>query len=373
MADPNKTEKATPHRRKKAREEGQIVRSREFGGLLAMLAAIIVFSMETTSMAQHWVRFYEGLLTAASSGSFDLGGPILFWTAVEVLRWTVPPLSAAVLCSVAISFAQGGFNIAPSALSPKFERLNPASHLGQVFSANALGGLIRSMLPFVAIALLSVATIAANWSALARSSGGGLLSIRDLVLETIYSIAWKAAIVLLLAAALDYFLSWRQNEGKLRMSHEEIKREFKENDGNPFIKGQIRRRQRAMRARKPVQAAATATMVITNPTHFAVALRYEPAMAAPEVVAKGQDMLAQKIKQIAGEHNVPMIENKPLARALYRNVEVGDTIPPELYQAVAEILVTVFRAQDEVRRRDERARRLDASGASTADPESSDE
>jgi flagellar biosynthetic protein FlhB len=176
------------------------------------------------------------------------------------------------------------------------------------------------------------------------------------------SVAWKSVLVLIAWAGVDYLLTWRQGESKLRMSHEELKREFKENEGNPFIKGQIRRRQRAMRKRKPLQAAATATIVITNPTHFAVALTYEPSMRAPEVVAKGSDLLAQRIKAIAQENNVPVMENKPLARALYNTVEVGQAIPSELYQAVAEILVVIFRAQAEVREQESMRNRRNASG-----------
>ena len=183
--------------------------------------------------------------------------------------------------------------------------------------------------------------------------------------QAIVSVAWKSALVLLVWGGVDYFLSWRQNESKLKMSKDEVKRDHKESDGNPFTKGQVRKRQRAMRDRKPLIAAATATMVVTNPTHFAVALRYEQGMTAPEVVAKGLDLLAQKIKAIAAENDVPVVENKVLARALYKNVEVGQSIPSELYQAVAEILVVVFRAQTEVREREAMRSRLNAFGKET--------
>jgi len=140
--------------------------------------------------------------------------------------------------------------------------------------------------------------------------------------EILRSVLWKAVLVLIVWAAVDYVLTWKQSESKLRMSHDEVKREHKETEGNPFTKGQVRRRQREMRKRKPLEAATKATIVVTNPTHFAVALRYEPAMRAPEVVAKGRDLLAQRIKTIAQEHNVPIMENKILARTLYGTVEV---------------------------------------------------
>lgn len=362
MAEPNNTEKATPQRRKKAREQGQVVRSREFGSLVALVSALLVLSSQASAMAAHWTRFYNGLLCAASNGDLSAGGPVLFWTTIEVLRWTIPAMLVALLCSVGITLAQGGFNIAPEALSPKFERLNPASRFKQIISFSSVGGLLRSYIPFLVIAGLALSSFHANWTNLSHASGQGAGSVTEMVLGTLRSIVCKSALVLLMAAAADYLLIWRQSESKLRMSHDEIKRENKENEGNPFTKAQLRKRQRAMRARKPLEAAATATMVITNPTHFAIALRYDGSMAAPEVVAKGQDVLAQKIKSIAAENNVPMIENRPLARALYKSVDVGHTIPPELYQAVAEILVAVFRAQDEIKRRNQKIRTLNAAG-----------
>lgn len=362
MPESDKTQKATPHRRKKAREQGQLARSREFGGVLAMLGAAITLSILSTDMAEHWRNFYQGLLAAACDPELSANGPILFWSSVEVLRWIAPVLLIAMLLSVAVTLAQGGLNFAPAALAPKFERLSPSSRLGQIFSLATLGNLLKSLIPFLAIALLGIGIIEAHWGELARASGE---DIRTLVLQMgqlLRSVGSKATLVLLVWAAVDYVLTWRQSESKLRMSHDEIKREHKENDGNPFTKIRIRKRQRSMRRRKPLEAAATATLVVTNPTHFAVALRYEPPMRAPEVVAKGRDLLAQRIKSIAEENDVPLMENKPLARALYSTVEVGQAIPAELYQAVAEILVAVFRAQAELRERDVMRRARSATG-----------
>src|SRR5437660_614960 len=130
MADSSKTEKPTEHRRKKAREEGQVVRSREFGNLAALLAALVVLSFETRGMGEHWVRFYDSLLASAIKGDLDAGGPVLFWTAVVILRWIGPALLAAVVCSVGASFAQGGFSIAPGSIALQFDRLNPGARLG---------------------------------------------------------------------------------------------------------------------------------------------------------------------------------------------------------------------------------------------------
>lgn len=362
MAHSDKTQKATPHRRKKAREEGQIARSRELGSVLAIVGAASVLAMSSSDIVERWATFYQGLLTAACSGDVSPEGPVLFWSAVELLHWVVPVLLISMLLSVSATLAQGGINFAPAALAPKFERLSAAKRLEQIFSVVSLGNLLKSMLPFLAIAAFGISAIRAHWTELARASNEDVHTLMSTLVGLVMSVTWKSVLVLIAWAGVDYLLTWRQAESKLRMSHEELKREFKENEGNPFIKGQIRRRQRAMRKRKPLQAAATATIVITNPTHFAVALQYEPSMRAPEVVAKGSDLLAQKIKAIAYENQVPVMENKPLARALYNTVEVGQAIPSDLYQAVAEILVVIFRAQAQVRDQESMRTRKNAWG-----------
>ena len=362
MAEANQTEKATPQRRKKAREQGQVSRSRELPGLLALAGAIGALSLMTADMGAHWRSFYVSLLASASTDSFSAGGPIFFWSAVEVLRWIVPVLLAAMLLSVGAALTQGGINIAPAALQPKFERFSPSKRIGQIFSMSSLSQIGKSLIPFAAIAVLGAAALQAHWTELVRASGTNVRALGATVAAIALSIAWKSGLVLLAWAAVDYGLVWRQSEKQLRMSREEIKKEHKESDGNPHTKGQVRKLQRAMRKRRSLQAAATATIVVTNPTHYAVALRYEPPMNAPEVVAKGRDLLAQKIKAIAFEHGVTVMENKALAQALYKSVEVGDSIPAQLYQAVAEVLVVVFRAQAELREQERMRRARNAAG-----------
>jgi flagellar biosynthetic protein FlhB len=173
---------------------------------------------------------------------------------------------------------------------------------------------------------------------------------------------WKSGLVLVAWSAVDYLLTLKKINSDMKMSKQEVREEYKETDGNPVIKSRIRQLQRAMRRRKSLAAAATATVVVTNPTHYAIALRYETDMPAPIVVAKGRNLLAEKIKQLARENGIMLVENRPLAQALYKSVEVGDAIPAKLYQAVAEILAMVFRAQSEVRRNDAERRSKNASG-----------
>jgi flagellar biosynthetic protein FlhB len=169
-------------------------------------------------------------------------------------------------------------------------------------------------------------------------------------------VCWKSGLILLVWSAVDYFFLWMKSESDLKMSKQDIKEEMKQQEGNPQYKAKIRRLQRQNRRKQMIKAAETATVVITNPTHYAVALRYEVNMPAPIVVAKGLDLLAQKIKEIAWDHDIPVMENRPLAQALYKGTEVGDTIPSALYHAVAEILVMVYKAQAEVAKRDAQRR-----------------
>ncbi len=362
MAEANKTEKATPQRRKKAREQGQVARSRELPNLLALAGIAAAVPLMSTDMAAHWRSFYSSLLASASTDNFSADGPVLFWSAIEVLRWIVPTLLMAMLLSVGAGLAQGGLNIAPAALEPKFERFSPGNRLRQIFSLSSLSSLGKSLIPFGAILLLGVHALRDHWVELVRAADVDIRSLVSTVTAIAFSVVWKSGLVLLAWAAVDYGLVWRQSESQLRMSKEEIKQEHKQTDGNPHTKGQVRKLQRAMRKRRSLQAAATATIVVTNPTHYAVALKYDPAMAAPEVVAKGRDLLAQKIKQIAYDNNITVMENRSLAQALYKSVEVGDTIPAQLYQAVAEVLVVVFRAQAELREQEQRRRAKNAAG-----------
>ncbi len=362
MPEANQTEKATPQRRKKAREQGQIARSREFPNLLALTGVTGTVMLMTTDMGAHWRSFYVGAFSAASEDNFTAGGSIFYWTGLEVLRWIVPTLLVAMLLSVGAGLLQGGINVAPAALQPKFDRFLPANRFKQIFSLQSLSALGKSLVPFAAILVLGIHALRDHWAELVHASEIDVRSLISVITSAAFSVAWKAGLVLLVWAAVDYGLLWRQNEAQLRMSREEIKQEHKQTDGNPHTKQQVRKIQRAMRKRRSLQAAATATIVVTNPTHYAVALKYDPGMAAPEVVAKGTDLLAQKIKQIASDNGITVMENKPLAQALYKSVEVGDTIPAQLYQAVAEVLVVVFRAQAELREQENKRRAKNAAG-----------
>jgi flagellar biosynthetic protein FlhB len=313
----------------------------------------------------HWTTLYRNTLDAAATGDIETNGPLLFWSAVEVMRWIVPMLLAAMVVSVLAGLAQGGINFAPGALALKFDRFNPASKLGQIFSPVGLSNLLKSLLPFGAILWVAISAVRAHWETMVHASSLGLRPFANLVGSMVLELTWKSGLVLLAWSAVDYFLTMRKMDSDMKMTKQEVRQEYKETDGNPVIKSRIRQLQRAMRKKQSLQAAATATVIVTNPTHYAVALRYLTDMPAPIVVAKGRNLLAEKIKQLARDNGIMLVENKPLAQALYKSVEVGDSIPAKLYQAVAEILALVFRAQAEVRRGEAERRSRNASGQRT--------
>ncbi len=362
----NKTEKASPKRRKKAREQGQIPRSRELSSTLALAAVIAVLMLLGPATVRSWGTYYRETLFLAASTNLDSNGPLFFWSGIEVFRWIVPVLLAAFMVSAFAGVAQGGFNLAPQAMAPKVERFSPAGKLKQIFSPVGLANLAKSLLPFAAILWVAVGILRGNWGAMLSTSTLGMRGLASLIGTMLFTLGWKSMLILLLWCGVDYLLIWRKGENDLKMSKQELKEEYKETDGNPIIKQRVHNIRRAMRRAHSLKAAATATVVITNPTHFAVAMRYEPDMAAPVIVAKGRDLLAQKIKALAYENGIMTVENKPLAQALYKTVEVGDSIPAKLYQAVAEILVLVYKAQAEVRQREAARRSRNASGQAGA-------
>ena len=356
MADSSKTEKATPRRRQKARERGQVTRSRELTGALSMFAVAGVVSLMARHAGPHWTDFYRSVLDSASSDQIEANGPLLFWSSIEALRWMVPILLAGLAVSLASGLAQGGFVFAPEALSLKFERFNPAGKLQQMFSPTGLSNILKSLLPFAAIAWVGYACISSHWGQIIAGAFGDARSFAGLVSGMLLEVCWKSGLILLVWSGVDYALLRLKNEGDMKMSRQEIRDEVKDTDGNPANKARIRRLQRQARRRQMTKAAETATVVITNPTHYAVALRYEMDMPAPIVVAKGLDLLAAQIKEIAWLRDIPVMENKPLAQALYKGVEVGDAIPSALYHAVAEMLVLVYKAQAEVKQREAQRR-----------------
>jgi flagellar biosynthesis protein FlhB len=349
MADSSKTEKASPQRRKKAREEGQVARTRELSSSLAWGGGLAVVAWQLSDVTRQWRGLLENMLDLSVDETLTSRGPVLFWAACGVLRWIVPVAATAWLLSAAAGLAQGGLIFAPEALAPKPERMNPAGKLKQMFSLAGLSGILKSLLPFAAIVWIGISTVAKHWQSVVHASELGVRSYAVFLASVSGELVWKSGLVLVSWSAIDYLLVRQKLEGDLKMSRQDLKDEAKQSEGNPLNKGRIRRLQRSLRRRKMLRDAEQASVVITNPTHFAVALRYEMTMDAPIVIAKGRDFLAQEIKEVARWHRIPVLENPPLAQALYRTVDIGHPIPGPLYAAVAEVLAFVFRAQASAR------------------------
>lgn len=356
MADANKTEQATPRQRKRARERGVVTRSRELSGALSMAAGAGVLWLMGKEAVPRWSSFFRSALDSAQSDSIEAGGPVLFRSFMEAMHWALPVLIGALTVALLSGLLQGGLVFAPEALSLKAERLSPAAKLRQMGSLAAISAILKSLIPFGAILWVGYACVRNRWLEILGSGYSDSRQFAGLITALILEICWKSGLVLLGWAAIDYLLLWRKNESDLKMSRQDIKDEIKESEGHPASKARIRKLQRHSRRKQMLKAAETATVVLTNPTHYAVALQYAENMVAPVVVAKGLDVLAAKIRDVAKKYDIPIIENRPLAQALYRSVEVGGSIPAALYHAVAEVLVMVYKAQAELKARETRRR-----------------
>jgi len=329
-----------------------VARTRELAPALALVSTVLCLSWMVVRWPHEWHNLFAWVLTAHFADSESLCVAAMRKIALLTLRWAGPPIALGFLVALAASLAQGGLVLAPKALSFKPQKLSPASNMQRLFSLQAIQRVLKSCIPTAILIYLTATTLAGRWDQIRSLSFAPAKASFLWVLALMFEIMWKGGLIFALWSAADFFIQRFDFERQLRMSKQEVKDESKETDGNPVIRGRIRRLQRQMRKRRMIRETAQATVVVTNPTHFAVALRYVPEeMAAPKVVAKGMNLLAQMIRQQAIWHSVPIVENPPLAQTLYRVVEVGETIPAKLYTAVAEILAFIYRMQANERRR----------------------
>jgi len=349
VADENRTEQATPRRREKARERGQVARSRELPSALALLTVTVLVWGQAEVCRRQWRQFLAQTLSLSMNDLHQYAG-LLQGMALLVFRWAAPPLLLSCLIAAGGVLVQGGLVFAPKALSLNLGKLNPATNLSRLFSLASLRGLLKSLLPAAYLVYLGVTLISGEWDKILRCCFLTPRASSTWLFSLAYGLAWKAGLVFAAWFLADYLLERLSFERQLRMSRQEIREEAKETEGNPLVRSRLRRLQRQMRRRRMLKDVARASVVVTNPTEFAVALEYRPGeMAAPVVVAKGCRLLAQRIKREANWHAIPIIENPPLAQALYRSVEVGQAIPAKLYAAVAEILAFIYRLQGRTR------------------------
>jgi flagellar biosynthesis protein FlhB len=340
-----RTEKPTPKRRRKARSEGNVARSAELVASVVLLGVLSGLPTMVPRIGQQLSDFMLRMIAATGEGAIapDGLGELAHrsLTQVAIVAW--PILGLIVAGALASNLAQVGWHFSPGQLQPKLSRVDPFQGIKRLANARSFVELLKGFVKVSIVASCGWRYCSQRWEDLYRLSEGAPQEVAGHVGELAYGMARQMAVALAVIAALDYAYQKWQLERSLRMTKQEVSDELRESEGNPEVKARLRQRQREAARRRMMTAVPEASVVITNPTHFAVALQYEMGQPAPTVVAKGQDLIAQRIREIAVEHGVPQVENPPLARSLYKAVEVGDMIPPELYHAVAEVLALVWR------------------------------
>ncbi|MFN8582718.1 MAG: EscU/YscU/HrcU family type III secretion system export apparatus switch protein [Gemmatimonadaceae bacterium] len=346
LLDQEKTEAPTPRRREEARREGRVPRSAELTTSFVLLGAAILLNLAGPSLGTQILNLFRYGLTALGGSALDVEGSVSLLRALGFRTLTVLAVWGGSLMAVAIAIAgpQARGVLSTKALAPDPSRLNPANNIKRVIGLQSLAELIKSLAKLLLVAWVVRGALGAAWGdmmSLSQTSAFGFLLI---IKRYAVKLLMTAGLAYLGLAALDYVWQVWQYEQSLKMSRDEIKQELKQTEGDPLVKQRLRSFGRALARRQMFRSVPTADVVITNPTHIAVALSYDPDQApAPIVLAMGQRKVAERIKAIAREHGVPCIENKPLARALLATARVGSIIPAELYVAVAEVLAFVIR------------------------------
>lgn len=341
-----KTEKATPQRRQESKRKGQVAKSPEVPAALIMLGGFLLLYMMAGSMLEGLTNIYRIHFNQYISWEVN---PQTIQTLFEEVTFQTfkimfPFAVIAVVFGILGNYVQIGTLFTTEPLLMKLERINPIQGAKKIFSLRSLVELVKSLMK---IAIISTVALTVLWQGkdelflLSQKSIGHSLTYLG---GMTFQVGLAAAISLLVLSILDYMYQKYEFEKSIRMSKQDIKDEFKKSEGDPLIRSKIKERQRQMSMNRMIQDLPQADVLITNPTHFAIALKYDPeTMEAPLVIAMGKDHLALKIKEKAKEFNIVTMENKPLARALYHQVDVGDYVPEELFQAVAEVLAYVYR------------------------------
>ena len=341
----DKTEPATQRRRDAVREKGQVAKSREVTSVAVLVAAAVYFYFFTGITGEAISRTTRHFFQAASvrmETQEDLFSLLI--VAVQAAGWAlVPLLGFVVVFSIFAHVIQFGLLFAPEALVPKMNRMNPLEGLKRLVGKQGWMDLFKSLGKVALVGYVGYLTLSEAWPELPKLSQTPPAEVLAFLLAFATKIIVRSTLVLIFLAAVDYAFQRYSFEQSIKMSKDEVKQEYKQREGDPLVKARIRQVQRDMSRRRMMAAVPKADVVITNPTHYAVAVRYARGeMEAPMVVAKGRGFIAQRIREIAEENGVPLVENKPLARGLYRAVQIGQAIPAEFYKAVAEILAYVY-------------------------------
>jgi flagellar biosynthesis protein FlhB len=346
--DAERTEAATPRRREKAREEGQSIKSREVVITAVFLSNVLFFSFADTSLYEHMLTLTREAFVTVADVEFSLAGMqhLYLRYLTHLATMLLPLLLTTFALTLGCHLLQTGFLFSPNSFAPQWSHINPAQGLQRLLSMQGLNELIKSLLKIGLIGYVMYRTMMSEVESFIMLSARDVGSIAQYVGQSTLRVCIRAASVMLALAVFDYAWQRWQFEKSLRMSKQEIKEENKAQEGDPQIKARIRSIMREMARKRMMQDVPKATVVVTNPTHLAIALVYQrEEMVAPQVVAKGAGYVAERIKAMAQEHAIPLVENKPLAQQLFKTVDIGEIIPEGLYKAVAEILAYVYRLE----------------------------
>ncbi len=370
--DLEKSEEPTPKRREDARKKGQVPRSRYAIPAATLLAVILAIYFGGVELLIRMERLIIGFFSLAGA-AHEFNREQLFSFSLEsgllVAPVLLPIFGGVVLSGMGSGLLQTGFLWTVEPLGFKFSRLNPISGFRRLFSLDSVADMLKALLSIVGIGLLGAFILYNNLAALTVLSGLGVPEIVAIAGQKAAVLLGAAVSVVTVLAIADYLYQRWRTESKLRMSRQEVKEEFREQEGDPLIRAQLKSLRQKMARRRMMADVAKADVIITNPQSLAVALRYRPAeMSAPRVLGKGAGYIAQKIREIAREKSIPIVENKPLARLLYRQVEIGQEIPESLYRTVAEILAYVYRLRRGPAESSNRSKRLNVlSGSNGSD------
>lgn len=350
----DRTEKATPKKRREARKKGQVLQSREISSAMVLLFVFIALRVFGKSIYTMLAEYTKKVLTEYPKIE-DLYTPDIlsrvFVDGVTVFIKAVGPvLLIAILTGLIVSYVQVGFLFTTETLKPQFSRINPINGFKRMFSLRSAVELTKAVLKVVAVGYIAYSYLNGRIQTVMSLMDMDLLQVATFIGTTSLDLAIRICILLMILGIFDFAYQWYDFEKNMKMTKQEVKEEYKQTEGNPQIKSRIRQKQRQLSMRRMMQEVPKADVIITNPTHFACALKYDAEKSpAPVLLAKGQDYIALRIKEIARENKVEIVENKPLARAIYETVEIGQAIPSELYQAVAEVLAFVYNLKGKTR------------------------
>ncbi|MCI8992321.1 MAG: flagellar biosynthesis protein FlhB [Eubacterium sp.] len=353
-----KTEPATDKRLREAREDGKVVKSRELSAAVDLIALFVIMkffmSFISNGFLESFHLFYNKIpdvITESGSGLMPkMASQLMSQSLLQTIKVAAPFLVAGFLVAFLINIIQiKGIKVTLKPLKPKPDKFNPVNGFKRMFSKNSLFELLKSIMKIVVIAVVAYSSVRTEINSIFILYDMELLAAIILIGNIVINTGLKIALVYLVIGFVDWFYQKKTFDDDMKMTKQEVKEEYKNTEGNPEIKGKQRQRMREASQRRMMQDLPGADVIITNPTHLAVALKYEESSGkAPIVIAKGEDYLAMKIRELAKEHQIDIVENKPLARMLYANVDIGQEIPPELYQSVAEILAMVYQLKNKV-------------------------